>query len=76
MPEELERAARKAGLLSGKFVRGAIEKELERRLAADQLLQGVGRIQKAGLPELTPEEIEAEIHASRAERRGKRANRR
>ena len=76
IPAGLERAARAAGLLSGKFVRRAIERELERRGASHRLVQGVEKIRHAGFAPLTSEEVQAEIHAVRAARKAARADRR
>ena len=76
MPERVERAARKAGLLSGKFVRRAIERELDRRGAAARLARGVEKVRVAGFVPLTAAEVETEVHAARAARRMGRARRR
>ena len=76
LTDRMERAARKAGLLSGDFVRRAIERELNKQRAALRLLQGVTKIKSGGFSPLTAEEIEAEVHAVRTARRGTRAHRR
>jgi hypothetical protein len=76
IPEQLERKARKAGLLSGKFLRGAIEQELARRGAARRLAHHVARFRAAGINPLSADDVAAEVRAVRAAKRGKRAHRR
>jgi hypothetical protein len=74
--EKLEKKARKAGLLSSKFVRKAVKDELERREAAGRIADHEKKFKAAGIPPLTEEEIDAEIEAVRARRRSRRASRR
>ena len=76
IPERLEKQARKAGLLSGPFLRGAIEEELARRGAARRLAKNVRQFRATGLAPVTADEIQAEIDAVRAMKRGTRADRR
>lgn len=76
VPERMEKEARKAGLLSQKFFRGAIEQELRRRSAAGRLVRNVARFRAQGATSLTPAEVKAEIQAVRKVRRGLRENRR
>jgi hypothetical protein len=74
--ERLKKEARKAGLLSGAFLRGAIERELAGRTAARRLSRNVGRFRAAGVAPVTAEEVEAEIKAVRELKRVGRADHR
>jgi len=68
LPEELARKAREAGLLTPETLERLIADAL-RRKAMDELLSVADRMEAAGVPSLTMEEIEAEIQAYRQERR-------
>jgi hypothetical protein len=72
LPEALAKEARDAGLLTP----GAAEqmvREAIRRRALKELEEAMGRMAAVGGPELTPEEIQGEIKAARAERRAREA---
>lgn len=69
LPDELAREAERAGLLAPE----AVERMLRERLKADQvadLFTAMDRMQAVDEPPMTPEEIQAEIRAARAARRG------
>ena len=70
LPDELESEARRAGL----FTPDAIERlvrEAIRRQALVELKQARNRMADVEGPEMTPEEIQGEITAARAERRAR-----
>jgi post-segregation antitoxin (ccd killing protein) len=78
LPDELEKEARKAGLLSSEFLQRAIESELKQRRrteAVDQIEEDVKRLHAAGDQPMSQEELNAEIKATRVGRRGGNANR-
>ncbi len=62
----LEAQARQAGLLSGDFLRQAIQRELQRRSAATRLVDIGRQLRTAGVPPLTDKQLMAEIKAVRA----------
>jgi len=70
LPDQLAAEAQRAGLLSSaaieKLVRDAI-----RRSAVEELKEAIDRMAAVDQPEMTPEEIAAEIKAARAERRAR-----
>ena len=73
---KLEKEAREEGLLSGAFLRSAIQRELARRTAARRLARHGAKFRAAGMVPLTDEEVDAEVAEVRAARRGTRASRR
>ena len=69
LPDELAREAERAGLLAPE----AVERMLRERLRTTQvseLFEAMDRMQAVDEPPMTPEEIQAEIRATRAARRG------
>jgi hypothetical protein len=69
LPDELAREAERAGLLAP----DAVERMLRERLRAAQvseLFEAMDRMLAVDEPPMTPAEIEAEIKAARAARRG------
>ena len=73
LPDDVARNARAEGLLDSTAIRAMIEREIRRR-AARNLLAVADEIRKAGLPEFTQEEVQAEITTYRAEKRRARAD--
>lgn len=70
LPDQLAEEARRAGLLT----QDAIERLMRdaiRRQALDELKQARNRMAAVEGPEMTPEEIQEEIKAARAERRAR-----
>ena len=68
LPDELAQRARNAGLLSDSAIQRLLE-EAMRREAGRKLLEIAQRVQAAGIPPMTMDEIQAEVDAVRAERR-------
>ena len=68
MPEELEKAAEKAGLLTAGAVEAMLRENL-RRLHLGELLQDTREMAADSIPPMTLEEIQEEVNAVRAERR-------
>lgn len=68
LPEAMAQAARDAGLLTPEALERLLSDALRRQQAADALLDVARRVAQAGVEPLSPEEISAEIRASRAER--------
>jgi len=68
LPDDLAQRARNAGLLSDSAIQRLLE-EAMRREAGRKLLSIAERIQAAGIPPMSDEEIVAEVKAVRAERR-------
>lgn len=72
LPEELARKAREAGLLAPDSIERVLREAL-RREAFEELLSVAEKVEAAGIPPMSMEEINAEIQAYRAEhRRGAR----
>jgi hypothetical protein len=69
LPEATAAAAREAGLLTSEALARLLTDAIERRRAANALLSVAERVQAAGIPPMTMEEIDAEVKAYRAERR-------
>jgi len=67
LPEELARRAREAGLLAPESIERVLREAL-RREAFEELLSVAERVEAAGIPPMSMAEINAEIHAYRAER--------
>ncbi len=68
LPDDLAQRARSAGLLSDSAIQRLLEDAM-RREAGRKLLSISERIQAAGIPPMSDEEIVAEVKAVRAERR-------
>ena len=75
LPANIAKSAQAEGLLDPAAIQTMLEREIRRR-AARNLLSVAEEMTRAGLPELTTEEAQAEIDAYRAEKRRARANRR
>ena len=74
LPEATVRAAREAGLLTTQSLDRLLTDALRRRQAADGLLSIADRVAAEKIEAISMQEIDAEVKASRAERR--RADRR
>ncbi|MEJ8853967.1 hypothetical protein WKW79_05275 [Variovorax robiniae] len=72
LPDALAQRARSEGLLSDAGIQRLLE-EAMRRQAGRRLMQVAERLHAAGIEPMSEEEIEAEIQASRAERRARQA---
>lgn len=68
LPDSLAKEAEQAGLLSSEAIEQLIADALRTR-AFDEFLSVAERVEAAGNPPMTMEEIEAEIQAYRQERR-------
>jgi len=68
LPDALAREAKAAGLLAPEAVRKLFAEALRQR-AFDELLSVADRVEAAGVPPMTMDEINAEVKAYRAERR-------
>jgi len=68
LPDNLAKAAREAGLLAPNVLEKIIAEVLRRR-SFDELLSVAERVEAAGIPPLSSEELNAEIQAYRMERR-------
>jgi hypothetical protein len=68
LPDSLAKEAKAAGLLAPEAIGQLIAQAL-RRKSFDELLSVAERVEAAGVQPMTPEEINAEIKAYRAERR-------
>lgn len=75
LPDELAQQAKAAGLLTPEAMERLLAEALRRRRAVDELLKVADRVQAAGIPPMTMEEINAEVKAARAERRKREAGR-
>ena len=71
LPEATAQAARAAGLLTPQALARLLDEALKRRQAADALLSIADRVAAAGIPPMSMEEINAEVKATRAERRAR-----
>lgn len=69
LPDATAQAARDAGLLTQEGILRLLNDALRRRQAVDSLLLVADHVAAAGIPPMTMEEINAEVHAARAERR-------
>ena len=67
LPDELAQRAKNAGLLTDSAIQRLLE-EAMRREAGRKLLEVARRVQAAGIPPMTMDEIQAEVEAVRAER--------
>jgi hypothetical protein len=68
LPDTLAKAAKEAGLLAPEVLERIIAEAL-RRQNFDELLSVADRVEEAGVPPMSPEELNAEIQAYRMERR-------
>lgn len=68
LPDSLANEAKAAGLLTSEVIGQLIAQAL-RRKSFDELLLVAERVEAAGVPPMSPEEINAEIKAYRAARR-------
>jgi len=73
LPDATAQAARAAGLLTPQALERLLNDALKRREAADALLSIADRVEAAGIPPMSMDEINAEVKAARAERK-KRAS--
>jgi len=71
LPDELASKARAAGLLSSASIEKLLREQL-RKQAGLELRAMLGKLDAAGEPPMTEEEVQAEIDAHRAERRAAR----
>ena len=69
LPEATAQAARAAGLLTPQALDRLLTDALRRQHAADALLAVADRVADAGIAPMTDDEINAEVKASRAERK-------
>lgn len=72
LPDQLADEARRAGLLTQEAIEQLV-REAIRRQALAELREAKARMAAVEGPEMTPEEIGAEIKAARAERRARDA---
>jgi hypothetical protein len=73
LPDATAQAARAAGLLTSQALARLLNEALKRRQAADALLSIADRVAEAGIAPMSMDEINAEVKASRAERRARQA---
>jgi hypothetical protein len=73
LPTSLAREAEAAGLLTPQAIEKLLFEEMRRR-RINHLFDAADRLTTTQVPPMTPEEIEAEIDAARAERRKSRAS--
>ena len=69
LPDATAQAARDAGLLTPQALARLLHDAIKRQQAADSLLAIADRVAAAGIAPMSMEEINAEVKASRAERR-------
>lgn len=74
LPDQLALDAQAAGLLSAEAMERLLREAMERRAAVDQLFAAMDRAAAADLPEMSMEEIQAEVDAVRDERRARHSN--
>ena len=72
LPDDLAREAEEAGLLAPEVLEQLLREAVRRRALAE-LKQAMDRMAAVEGPVLTPEEIQEEIRAARAERRAREA---
>jgi predicted transcriptional regulator len=70
LSDELAQRVQQAGLLSSSAIAQLLEEAMRRR-AGRQLLDIAKRVQAAGIPPMSDEEVAAEVKAVRAERRAR-----
>ncbi len=69
LPDATAHAARDAGLLTSQALERLINDALRRKEAADWLLSIADRVAATGTPPMSMEEINAEVKATRTERK-------
>jgi Xaa-Pro aminopeptidase len=69
LPDQIAQEAQRAGLLNGRAIERLIE-EAVRREAGKQLLEAMQRLRDANVPPLTEADIDEEVKAARAARKG------
>jgi hypothetical protein len=69
LPDETEKAARDAGLLTPEALDKLLTDAIRRREAADSLLRIAHRVEAAGFEPMSMEGVDAEVGAARTERR-------
>ena len=69
LPDGTAQAAQAAGLLTPQALDRLLNEALRRREAANSLLSIADRVAAAGIPEMSMQEINAEVKAARAARR-------
>ena len=69
LPDGTAQAARAAGLLTPQALDRLLNEALRKREAANSLLSIADRVAAAGIPEMSMQEINAEVKAARAARR-------
>jgi hypothetical protein len=72
LPDNIAKEAKAAGLLTPEAL-AQLLKDAVRRQAGRRLLDVAQRIQAAGIPPMSDEEIVAEVKVARAERRARQA---
>lgn len=72
LPDSLAKEAKEAGLLTPEAIEQMV-RETIRRHALGELKQAMNRMATVEGPVMTPEEIQEEIRAARAERRAREA---
>lgn len=68
LPDGTAQAARAAGLLTPQALDRLLNEALRKREAANSLLSIADRVAAAGIPEMSMQEINAEVKAARAAR--------
>ena len=68
LPDNLAQDAKAAGLLTPQAIDHLLTEALRKREAANSLLSIADRVAAAGIPEMSMQEINAEVKAARAER--------
>lgn len=69
LSDDTAKAARDAGLLTSQSLERLLKEALNRRQAADALLAIADRVAAAGIAPMSAKEVNAEVKASRAERK-------
>ena len=69
LPQAVAEKAKAEGLLRGEVLSGLVERELVRRKARENFGTMLKKLRSVTGDELTPEEIQMEINAMRAQRR-------
>ncbi len=72
LPDSLVKEAREAGLLTPEAIEQMVREAIRQR-ALGELKQAMERMAAVAGPAMTPEEIQEEIKAARAERRAREA---
>ena len=72
LPDSLAKEAKAAGLLAPEAIERMVREAIRRR-AMEELKQAMDRMAAVDGPVMTPQEIQEEIRAARAERRAREA---